>query len=425
MYKHLTLTDRCNIEKYLTFGFSLTEIGEKIGKSQTSVSREIRKHRIIVTGTNAECIYSRKCERHGVCGDQICKRKCIKCTGHDCKELCDEYETAKCEQLDMPPYVCTGCDKQEICTMQHAYYNAHKAHKSYLDSLSGSRKHLHISNEELSKVNGLVSPLIRKGQSLSHIYATHGEEIGVSRKTLYNYIDKAALDVCNLDLPRKVRYRKRKSKPKKQTEYKYRSGRTYKDFKSFMELHPQLGYVEMDTVHGRREKGKCLLTMIFTEWELLLIFLLDSCTQECVAEVFETLTKTFGIMRFHHLFPVILTDNGSEFKDPETLEHSAGGVERTHIFYCDAMASYQKGSIEVAHEFIRRIIPKGMSFDSLTQEDVTLMMNHINSVKRDSLDGLSPIETAQKHLSKSMTALFKFELIPPDEIVLKPSLLEK
>ena len=350
-------------------------------------------------------------------------KACKSCKEQNCKEKCDQFEGIYCSELDKPPYVCAECDSQEICTLQHAYYHAHKAHNAYMEKLSDSRKHLHIADEDLSKINDLVSPLVLKGQSLNHIFATHREEIGVSRKTLYNYIDHAVLDVRNIDLPRKVRYKKRRSKPRKPVEYKYRKGRTYADFKSFIENNPQLGVVEMDTVKGKREKGKCLLTMIFVEYELMLIFLLDSCSQECVEKTFDNLTKDLTLAAFRRMFPVILTDNGSEFKDPESLEFSVFGKPRTRIFYCEPMASYQKAHVERNHEFIRQILPKGVSFDDLTQEDVTLMMNHINSVKRDSLDGLSPYEAAGNFLSIKLVEALGLEQIPPDDILLKPALL--
>ncbi len=424
MYNHLTLTDRCMIEKYLSFGYNVTEIADRINRSQTTVSREIRKHRIFVSDPRGRCAKFRECKRRNICGTNKCGMKaCKSCKDHSCKEKCDQFEGIHCSELDKPPYVCADCDRYELCTLEHAYYHAHKAHNAYMETLSDSRKHLHVADEDLSKINDLVSPLVLKGQSLNHIFATHSEEIGVSRKTLYNYIDKAALDVRNIDLPRKVRYKKRKSKQSKPIEYKYRKGRTYADFKSFIENNPQLRVVEMDTVKGRREKGKCLLTMIFVEYELMLIFLLDSCSQDCVEKTFDSLTKVLTLVAFRRMFPLILTDNGSEFKDPESLEFSAFGKTRTRIFYCDPMASYQKAHIERNHEFIRQILPKGVSFDDLTQEDVTLMMNHINSVKRDSLDGLSPYEAADPFIPIKLVEALGLEQIPPDEILLKPELL--
>jgi len=80
-----------------------------------------------------------------------------------------------------------------------------------------------------------------------------------------------------------------------------------------------------------------------------------------------------------YLFKVILTDNGVEFKDPLSLEHTSNGCQRTRIFYCDPQASWQKPHIEKNHTLIRRILPKGKSFDYLTHEDIRLICCHINS----------------------------------------------
>jgi IS30 family transposase len=61
---------------------------------------------------------------------------------------------------------------------------------------------------------------------------------------------------------------------------------------------------------------------------------------------------------------------------PKAIEFDCNGIRRTNMFYCDSSAPNQKGSCEVNHEFIRRILPKGSSFDNLTQAGITLMMNH-------------------------------------------------
>ncbi|MFR7491750.1 MAG: hypothetical protein ACLUXK_06540 [[Ruminococcus] torques] len=93
------------------------------------------------------------------------------------------------------------------------------------------------------------------------------------------------------------------------------------------------------------------------------------------------------------LFPVILTDNGASFKDPAIFERPEGEL-LSRVFYCDPMASWQKGRLEKNHEFIRYIIPKGTTFAGLDQEQVTLITNHINSVARASLNGCTPFELA-------------------------------
>ena len=73
-------------------------------------------------------------------------------------------------------------------------------------------KMIRSTKEELEDLNKLVSPLIKKGQPLTHIYAEHKDELSVSQRTLYNYIGSGMLSIGNLDLRRKVGYRPRKKK---------------------------------------------------------------------------------------------------------------------------------------------------------------------------------------------------------------------
>lgn len=139
-------------------------------------------------------------------------------------------------------------------------------------------------------------------------------------------------DARNIDLPRKVRYHKRKAKRTESFPYQYREGRTYADFKNYIECNPDVGVVEMDTVKGCKEKRKCLLTMIFTKYDFMLLFLLDTASQICVQEVFDLLLNALGLNIFRRLFPVILTNNGSEFKSPDAIEKSKCGSLCTRVF---------------------------------------------------------------------------------------------
>lgn len=79
--------------------------------------------------------------------------------------------------------------------------------------------------------------------------------------------------------------------------------------------------------------------------------------------------------------------NGSEFTNPRAIEYrdylkTSGTMHRIYIFYCDGGYPYQKGACEANHELILRVIPKETSMDFLTQEDIFLIMNHINSYKK-------------------------------------------
>jgi IS30 family transposase len=192
-----------------------------------------------------------------------------------------------------------------------------------------------------------------------------------------------------------------------------------------MKKVPALSVVEMDTVEGGRGNGKqAFLTLFFRNCSLMLIFVLTEKTQECVIEVFDTLSEKLGIQTFQELFPVILTDNGTEFQFPKRLECDKSGEIRTKIYYCNPNSSWQKGMIEKNHEYIRYVIPKGQSLDLYSQKEATLLMNHINSEARDSLNGCTPLRLSLMLLSDKLHKLLKLAEIPPDEVTLKPSLLK-
>ena len=189
-----------------------------------------------------------------------------------------------------------------------------------------------------------------------------------------------------------------------------------------MKSHPGARVVEMDTVVGKKG-GKAFLTMLFRSCNLMLIFLIDSQTQAEVKRIFDFLTDGLGTERFRSIFEVILTDGGSEFSDRTDLEITDDGVVRTCVYYCDPYSSWQKGALEKNHEYIRYVIPKGKTFDMLTEEKVRRLMNHINSEKRDSLNGHSPYELSQLLLDNELHALLGLEEIAPDEVNLKPELI--
>ena len=147
-------------------------------------------------------------------------------------------------------------------------------------------------------------------------------------------------------------------------------------------------------------------------------------TQANVKKWFVWLRETLGIDVFSTVFSVILTDNGSEFLDPFSLEHDDDGFMRSHIFFCDPNCSYQKGMLEKNHEFIRYVLPKGSSFNNLENNDILLLLNHINSLCRDSLNGKSPLDLSELLLPPNFLANLGFNKIPPSEVLLKPQLLK-
>jgi IS30 family transposase len=179
----------------------------------------------------------------------------------------------------------------------------------------------------------------------------------------------------------------------------------------------------MDTVKGKREKSKVMLTMAFRKSHFMLIFLMHDGTQQSVLAIFDYLTDLLGLNLFRRLFPIILTDNGVEFKDPNSLEYSTNGCPRTRVFFCDPQASWQKPLIENTHRFIRRIVPKSVSFNTLSKEDPHLIVCHINSVLREQLQDQTPFDLMQSEDEKKLLSCLNLQPIPPDEVILRPTLI--
>lgn len=396
--KHMSLSKRIQIEQYLNEGKTISEISELINKSRNTVYYEIKKHRQLI-----------KCNRYGYSAN---------------------YDM-NCPKTNKTPFVCNACSSRKGCRKNRFMYYAEDANREYKSKLSNSRQGINMDACEFNKLNKIVKDGIDKGLSFS-IIVNSNKDIGVCKRTLYRYQEQGYLDTLNIDLPRKVRYKKRKKKqdaiPKNS---KHRIGRTYQDFLKFkqnffIENNYDVEVVEMDTVEGiKGEDESVLLTLLFTSSNFLMAFKMEHKTMECVSKVFDYLKDTLGNDMFYDLFKCILTDNGNEFANPEHIENNGGEVLKTHVFYCEPRQSQQKGKIEVCHEFIRRYIPKGTSFNKYSQEQITSMINHINSVPRDLFKGQSAFSLQYLFTYADFFELLGYKQIRYEELTLNNSIFKQ
>jgi IS30 family transposase len=218
--------------------------------------------------------------------------------------------------------------------------------------------------------------------------------------------------------------RPRKSKPKAlKVDKKCRIGRAYDDYKQYLEAHPDVSARQLDSVEGIKG-GAILLTIHFVGQELQLAFLRPSNDSQSVIDIFEKLYITMRPDVFIDVFPLLLADNGSEFSNPNAIEYDRQGNLRTKMFYCNPNAPYEKPNCENNHEMIRRIIPKSVDFGKYTQEQIDLMMSHINSYARKSLGNKSPYDVFAFQYGEELLEVFNLKKIPADEIILTPKLFK-
>lgn len=428
--KHLSSEERSHIEHLLRGRKSIKEIARNLDKSPSTISREIKKHAVSSDKSAPgripnRCIHRRCCTKFHLCEDKPnCKKqRCSTCKL--CNSVCPDFVEEHCQRLAAPPYVCNGCKFEHHCTLRKKYYLHRPAQVAYKERLTDSRAGVNICEEELLRLDKFISPLIQKGQSIHHIFISNPDEFTCSQKSIYRYVNGNLLSARNIDMPRICRIKPRRSKPlAHKVDKQCRVGRTYDDFLKYLDDNPDTAVVEMDSVEGKKG-GSVLLTLHFRSCNFMLAFLRNRNTSQSVISVFRHLYSVLGKDAFQRLFPVILTDNGTEFSNPSALETTEDGTRITSIFYCNPSSPYQKPTVENNHEFIRRILPKGRSFDDLDQSGILLMMNHINSYSREKLNDKSPYESFSFFYGQEILDRLGATIIPPNEILLRPSLLNK
>ena len=397
-YCHLSYEDRKNIEDGLNENKSINQISKEINRSHSSILREIDRN-----------------------------KKYSEPSAWNNYKINHSDLVLSCERLKHSPYVCNGCKSRSGCRKVRWTYYAREADNSYKEVKSEARKGINLTAEEIYKINSILTPLIKKGQTINHLYINHPDILDFSKPSFYNYVNNGVFEFSPLDFPRIVKYKKRKNSKNRRTrkEREILINRKYDDFQKFISNHPDFNIVEMDTVEGLKDENDCFLTLLWRKSKFMLIFKLESQTSEEVSRIFNILQTLIPYDDYKRLFEVILTDNGHEFFDVLNIEcmHSTG-EQVTKLFFCDPHMSCQKGMIEKNHKFIKYILPKGSSFKNITQEDCDLFMNNINSLCRDSLNGKSPYEAmlflCDEYILKSLNCYY----IKPDEVILNDSLLK-
>jgi len=407
---HLTLDERRIIEAGIINSSTKSAIAKTIGKDATTVAKEIRKHRVF-KGRNT---YNRPvmCEKLGVCPHKPCLEKC------------EFFAEPKCNRRDKSPGACNGCEKAGKCRYDKYFYKAEIADEEYRRDLVDYRAGINLTTKERDFIAGVIAPLLRQGQSVHQILSAH-PEIKQSQRTLYYYIESGVFKdfgVDNFSLKEQVNRKQFKDKYKKRKEPSCYNGRKYPDFLKFREENPDTPVTQMDTVCNS-PSGPYIQTFMVEKANFMFGFLHNEKTSESMAARVDWIQKVLGREMFSKVFPVLLTDRGSEFEKWNLFELDRTGKTRLKIFYCDPMQSSQKANVENNHNYVRDIIPNGYPLDKLSQADIDLMFSHINAAPRLSLNDKSPFEVFSFFYGEKTAELLDIRSICRDDVVLKPYLI--
>ena len=382
-HKHLTLSDRNDIQLGLERGETFKAIGQLILKDPTTVSKEVKRNKQIRDSTS---------------------------------------NNLPCPLLDKAPFVCNRCSKRrQNCGYQKIFYLAKQAQKQYEQTLVEAREGTPLNSQTFWDMDKIISDGVKKGQHIYHILKTHN--LDVSSSTVYRHIRKGYLSIAPIDLTRAVKFKERRTSNLPSIPKEAKKGRSYVDFQNYLALNQLNSWLEMDTVMGRTG-GKVLLTFNLSFCNFIFARLLENKTALEVTKHLYDIKNTLheADKDFFQLFPVILTDNGGEFARVNDIEMDIRGEIK--LFFCDPNRSDQKGRIEKNHTLIRDILPKGTSFDNLTQEDINLVCSHVNSVKRAALNGKSAYELFAFTYGEEIPKLLGISKIPAEDVCQSSKLLQ-
>lgn len=387
--KRLTIEKRLLIEQLLKLNYKLKDISNIMECSSSTISREIKGRRKPNSGV----------------------------------EICDK--------TNRYPFICFNCPKKVNCIKKKYYYGYREAQNDYEKKLKYSRIGIDMSIDEVDYWNNYFEDKIKdKNQPILHIFRNIKNVFPKSIQSFYKYVHKGYFPSINDEmLARSFSYKPRNKKEVIKTISKdniVKKGRKFSDFEEYIKDHPHANIIEMDTVIGKFEDRQCIMTLYFRKSKLMLMFLIKKYKPEEVSKVFNKLKISLGEELFKEMFEIILTDNGWEFSKPEDIEfNNETGEKLINIFYCDSYSSWQKGQIERNHEFIRYIIPKGITFDNLNKKNIIDMVNNINNVQRKTLDYQTPYEIFTQIYGIDISNKLHLKKIKKDEVDLSYKLLNK
>lgn len=414
---HLTESHRIKIEHYLNENYSYRKIAELLNVNVSTISREVKRNIRTYSISNhmvvVECIHKDNCER--LKGSSKSKMCSINCPDYELRK-CDRFSTKNAKP------VCNSCPNNAKCKLARKKYIANVANNKYELRII-LRPKIRITQEQFDFINKLFSEKMTKGQSISVIYQNHKDEIMISENTVRNYLKRGLLKSNQLDM---IRPRFTANKSVKRRVIKnvdLLNGRTYEDYINYTKEKDIL-IVQLDTVVGKLVDNKKILTIHWPSFHFQIGILLEKLSPAFVNNALMELKNKLGLETYKILFQVILTDNGIEFSLLDEIENDENGELITKVFFCDPYKSSQKGSCERNHEFIRYVLPKGVSFDNLNQKDVDLIFSHINSTPRNSLGFKTPFELFKTAFGIEVLKILNINEINKDDVHLKPELIK-
>lgn len=426
--KQFNIERRRNLFFLLSKGKSAKEIAESINMDPTSVSREIKRNRILTKEAKVEasicasCEHRKWCKIKHVCDLMTCQGHCV-----DCKKVvtCWKYKKMECNKTKRFPFVCNNCVNEVMCPYEHYKYSFIDANEKAVKRQVETREGANLTREELENHDRILyDAIVKNGQSVHHALVANMDQFKCSEKTIYRRIDKGVYVVRNHDLPRKVTLKKRKVL-KEKYDYKHddklnRKGHLYSDWLVFQMKNNLTHHVQMDFLGATRDSFKEILSLTIVGMQFIILYIIERPDQEKVIELFGKIEEEIGLENFKKLFPAILTDRDVKFDDIQGIEYDKNGELRTRLFFCNPAASNQKANIENVNGQMRQVFPKKKNINDYTQEDIYFVASNLNARFLSSIDDKTPSSLFIEIFGENLFKLLHLKTIDPKKVQLKP-----
>lgn len=433
-YTHITLEDRNVIECDLNNKRSLSAIAKRIGRDVSTVRREILRNRrfdgksTLKKRDKNDCARLKTCKVRALCRDGCHVRLCRLC-GKACHAYCDEYVPRECDRTARAPFVCNGCFRYSSCILPRYKYSARSADELARRRAIESRQGIDLTREEMELLVATVKEGLALGQSIHHIFETN--ELPCSERSFYRYVENEQVPILSIELAKKVRYKKRKRRKDEDEAHEsgFYLGRTYDDMLA-IPAEERDWITEVDTVCGKLRDSKCILTLHRKDIHFQIYLLLPDKTKRSVVSALDWLEACCtdpdtGEDRFPELFGLMLLDRGCEFDAIEEMEGSKDdrGKKRCACYFADPSRPDQKGAAEKNHVELRKILPKGTSFDGLDAATLAEICCHVNSTVRRGCGNATPFDLAALMFPKYLFENLGLRRVPAKDVIAAPNIL--
>ena len=341
-YKHLNIKERVKIETMMNdqlevYGkVNITKIAQKLNRSKSTISREIKRNRRMVVTE----VYKK---------ESIFKRK---------KEITFEYESTEANE---------------------------KALKKQKEK-GTSRIKLLYNKQLIKEVNRLLTVEGKSPDIVAYkIRENNTFNVKVSTNTIYDGIRKGYLEVSIKDRKR-MKDKSRRCRVERNKIPESKKDRSIELRPDYINNRKEFGHFEMDLVLGKQGKDtECLLTLTERKTRFEIVIKLNNKSSSEVIRAIKSMKDNLKDYS-SEIFKSITTDNGSEFSRYEEIEEILG----TMIYFCHPGASYEKGTNERHNGMLREYIPKGSDISKYSAEDLDRIVSKLNDLERKKLNYYTP-----------------------------------